>query len=153
MSAEMDSSSDDDNIVAIVNLNNEFFYTYFFDESDTKSDDDADLMMAVESILHEKTRPTYLNGGAPCWAEPPIWTTTGRMATRNFTPTTSTRKWRCTETIFDDVFGCQESYLGELLKVFASTTHISDASRMPQVNLASLHIKNARLLYECLLME
>jgi hypothetical protein len=28
--------------------------------------------------------------------------------------------------------------LGELLKVFAFTTHISDASGMPQVNLASL---------------
>jgi hypothetical protein len=31
--------------------------------------------------------------------------------------------------------------LGELLKVFASTTHISNASRMPQVNLTSLPIK------------
>jgi hypothetical protein len=41
-----------------------------------------------------------------------------------------TRKWRCTKTIFGAVFGCQGSYLGELLKVFASTTHISDASQV-----------------------
>jgi hypothetical protein len=44
--------------------------------------------------------------------------------------TTSTRKRRCTETIFGTVSGCQGSYLGESLKVFAFTTHISDASRM-----------------------
>jgi hypothetical protein len=47
MSAAMDSSSDDDDIATIVNLNNEFCYTHFFEESDIKSDDDADLMVAV----------------------------------------------------------------------------------------------------------
>jgi hypothetical protein len=55
MSTPMDSSSDDDDdIAAIVNLNNLFFYTHFFDESDTESDDDADLMVAVPSVLHEE---------------------------------------------------------------------------------------------------
>jgi hypothetical protein len=68
-------------------------------------------------------------------------------------PTTSTRKRRCTETIFGIVFGCQGSYLGKSLKVFVFTTHISDASRILQVNLASLYIRNARLLYGCLHME
>jgi hypothetical protein len=52
----MDSSSDDDDIAAIVNLNNQFFYTYFFDKSNTESDDDADFMVAVASILHEKNK-------------------------------------------------------------------------------------------------
>jgi hypothetical protein len=40
-------------IAAIVNLNNEFFYTHFFDESNTDSDDDADLMVAVATVLNE----------------------------------------------------------------------------------------------------
>jgi hypothetical protein len=53
MSAPWDSSSDDDDIAAIGNLNNEFFYTHFFDESDTDSDNDADLMVAVATILNE----------------------------------------------------------------------------------------------------
>jgi hypothetical protein len=53
MSAPRDSSSDDDNIAAIVNLNNEFFYTHFFDESDTDSNNDADLMVAVATVLNE----------------------------------------------------------------------------------------------------
>jgi hypothetical protein len=53
MSAPQDSSLDDDDIAAIVNLNNEFFYTHFFDESDTNSDDDADLMVAVATVLNE----------------------------------------------------------------------------------------------------
>jgi hypothetical protein len=53
MSAPRDSTSDDDDIVAIVNLNDEFFYTHFFDESDTDSDDDADLMVAVATVLTE----------------------------------------------------------------------------------------------------
>jgi hypothetical protein len=68
-------------------------------------------------------------------------------------PTTSTRKRRCTETIFGIIFGCQGSYLGKSLKVFIFTTHILDASRMLQVNLDSLYIRNARLLYGCLQME
>jgi hypothetical protein len=92
---------------------------------------------------------SYLPLGVPNWVD--IYTSS-RTATRSSTPTTS-QKWRCTETIFSAVFGCQGSYLGELLKVFAFTTHISDVNRMPQVNLASLHIKNARLLYKCFLME
>jgi hypothetical protein len=54
MSAPRDSISDDDDIAAIINLNNEFFYTHFFDEFDTDSDDDADLMVAVASVLHEE---------------------------------------------------------------------------------------------------
>jgi hypothetical protein len=42
----MDSCSDDD-ISTIANLNNDFVYTHFFDDwSDSKSDDDADLMVA-----------------------------------------------------------------------------------------------------------
>jgi hypothetical protein len=49
-----DSSSDDDDIVAIVNLNNEFFYTHFDDESDTDFDDNADLMVAVATVLNEQ---------------------------------------------------------------------------------------------------
>jgi hypothetical protein len=53
MSVLRDSSSDDDDIAAIVNLNNEFFYTHFFDKFDTKSDDDADLMVAVATVLNE----------------------------------------------------------------------------------------------------
>jgi hypothetical protein len=53
MSAPRDSNSDDDDIAAIVNLNNEFFYMHFFDESDTDSDDDADLMVAVATVLNE----------------------------------------------------------------------------------------------------
>jgi hypothetical protein len=53
MSAPRDSSSGDDDIAAIVNLNNEFFYTHFFDESDTDSDDDADLIMVVATVLNE----------------------------------------------------------------------------------------------------
>jgi hypothetical protein len=153
MSTPRDSNSDEDDIAAIVNLNNEFFYTHFFDEYDTDSDDDADLVVVVATSSMRKTRPPCLNGGAPCRGEPPIWTTIGRPATCSFMPTTSTRKRRCTEAIFGTVFGCQGSFLGELLKVFAFTTHIADVSRMPQVNLASLHIRNARLLYECLLME
>jgi hypothetical protein len=52
MSALRDSSPDDDDIAAIVNLNNEFFYTHFY-ESDTDSDDDADLVVAVATILNE----------------------------------------------------------------------------------------------------
>jgi hypothetical protein len=68
----MDSCSDDD-ISTIANLNNEFIYTYFFDDwSDSESDDDANLMVVVASILHEETRSTCHNGGAPCQAEPPI---------------------------------------------------------------------------------
>jgi hypothetical protein len=31
----------------------EFFYTHFFDESDTNSDDDADLMVVVATVLNE----------------------------------------------------------------------------------------------------
>jgi hypothetical protein len=58
MSTPRDSSSDEDDIAAIVNLNNEFFYTHFFNESDTDSDtysdDDADLVVAVASVLHEE---------------------------------------------------------------------------------------------------
>jgi hypothetical protein len=53
MSASRDNSSDDDDIAAIVNLNNEFFYTHFFDDSDTNSEDDADLMVAVATVLNE----------------------------------------------------------------------------------------------------
>jgi hypothetical protein len=52
MSALRDSSSDDDKIAAIVNLNNEFFYTHFFDDSDTDSNDDANLMVAVATVLN-----------------------------------------------------------------------------------------------------
>jgi hypothetical protein len=54
MSAAMDNSSDDNDIAAIASLNNEFFYTHFFEESDTESDDDANLMLAMASILHEE---------------------------------------------------------------------------------------------------
>jgi hypothetical protein len=53
MSASRDSSSDKDDIAAIVNLNNEFFYTHFFDKSETDSNDDADLMVAVATVLNE----------------------------------------------------------------------------------------------------
>jgi hypothetical protein len=53
MSAPRDSSSDDNDIAAIANLNNEFFYAHFFDESDTDSDDDADLMVVVATVLSE----------------------------------------------------------------------------------------------------
>jgi hypothetical protein len=56
MSAPWDSSSDDDDIAAIVNLNNEFFYTHFNDKSDTDSDDDADLMVAVATVLNEQNK-------------------------------------------------------------------------------------------------
>jgi hypothetical protein len=122
-------------------LNNQFFYTHLFDESDTKSDDDADLMVVVASMLHEENE-AYMpqwRGSMPGRAA--NLDAIGRTATRSSTPTTFTRKWHCTETISGAIFGCQGSYLGELLKVFASTTHISDANRMPQVNLASLHIK------------
>jgi hypothetical protein len=50
----MDKSLDDD-ISSIASLNNEFFYTYFFEDwSDSKSDDNADLMVAMASILHEE---------------------------------------------------------------------------------------------------
>jgi hypothetical protein len=54
MSALMDNSSNDDVIAAIVNLNNDIFYTHFFDEFDTEYDDDADLMVAVASVLHDE---------------------------------------------------------------------------------------------------
>jgi hypothetical protein len=53
MSAPRDISSDNDDIATIVNLNNEFFYRHFFDESDTDSDDDANLMVAVATVLNE----------------------------------------------------------------------------------------------------
>jgi hypothetical protein len=53
MSAPRDSSSDDNDIAAIANLNNDFFYAHFFDESNIDSDDDADLMVAVDTVLHE----------------------------------------------------------------------------------------------------
>jgi hypothetical protein len=53
MSAPRDSSSDDDDIAAIANLNNECFYAHFFDESDTDSDNDADLMVAMATVLNE----------------------------------------------------------------------------------------------------
>jgi hypothetical protein len=53
MSAPRDSSLNDDDFAAIVNLNNEFFYMHFFDESDTNSDDDADLIVAMATILNE----------------------------------------------------------------------------------------------------
>jgi hypothetical protein len=53
MSVSRDSSLDDDDIAAIANLSNEFFYPHFFDESDTNSDDDADLMVAVATVLNE----------------------------------------------------------------------------------------------------
>jgi hypothetical protein len=50
----MDSSWDDD-ISTIANLNNEFLYTHFFEDwSDFESGDDADLMVAMASILHEE---------------------------------------------------------------------------------------------------
>jgi hypothetical protein len=142
MSTTMDNSSDDDDISTIANLNNEFFYTHFFkDWPDSEFDDDADLMVAVASILHEENE-TYM----PQWRGSML----GRAANLH-------RNWeaghvqlyadyfysesRCTETIFNIVFGCQGSCLDELLKVFASMTHISNASRMPHVNLASLPIK------------
>jgi hypothetical protein len=54
MSTAMDSSSDDADIAAIVNLNNEFFYMHFFDESGTESDDDAELMVVLATVLHEE---------------------------------------------------------------------------------------------------
>jgi hypothetical protein len=54
MSAPRDSSSDDDDIASIVNLNNELFYMHFDDESNTDSEDDADLMVAVATILNEQ---------------------------------------------------------------------------------------------------
>jgi hypothetical protein len=60
MSALRDSSSDDDDIAAIVNLNNEFFYTHYFDESGTDSDNDADLMVAVASVLREENEAYLL---------------------------------------------------------------------------------------------
>jgi hypothetical protein len=40
--------------VTIVNLNNLFFYAHFIEESDTESDNDADLMVAMASVLHEE---------------------------------------------------------------------------------------------------
>jgi hypothetical protein len=43
----------DDDIAAIANLNNEFFYVHFFVESDTDSDDDADLMVTMATVLNE----------------------------------------------------------------------------------------------------
>jgi hypothetical protein len=56
MSAPRDSSSDDDDIAAVVHHNNEFFYTHFFDESDTDSDDDADFMVTMATILNEENK-------------------------------------------------------------------------------------------------
>jgi hypothetical protein len=104
MSAPRDSSSDDD-IAAIVNLNNEFFYTHFFDESDTESDDDADLMVVVATVLNEANE-AYM----PQWRG----SVKGR-ATCSSTPTTSTRKRRCTETIFSAVSGCQGKSFGRII--------------------------------------
>jgi hypothetical protein len=118
MSAPMDISSDDDDIAAIVSLNNQFFYTHIFEESDTKSDDDADLMVVVASVLHDENEAYMPQWRGSMLGELPIWTATGRTATCSFTPTTSTRKRRCIETSFGAVFRCQGSYLGELLKVF-----------------------------------
>jgi hypothetical protein len=54
MIAAMDSNSDDDGIATFVSLNNKFYYMHFFEDSDTESDDDANLMVAVESVLHEE---------------------------------------------------------------------------------------------------
>jgi hypothetical protein len=56
MSTPRDSSSDEDDIVVIVNLNKKFFYMHFFDKSDTDSNDDADLVVAVASVLHEENK-------------------------------------------------------------------------------------------------
>jgi hypothetical protein len=54
MIAAMDNNSDDDGIATFVSLNNQFFYMHFFEDSDTESDDDADLMVAMASVLHEE---------------------------------------------------------------------------------------------------
>jgi hypothetical protein len=106
---------------------------FFEDWTDSEFDDDSDLMVDVASILHDrKTRSTCLSGGAPCSAEPSIWTATGRLATCSCTSTTPTQNRSCTETIFDTIFEYQGSCLGELWKVFASMAHISNARRMPR---------------------
>jgi hypothetical protein len=102
MSAPRDSSSDD-----------EFFYMHFFDESDTDSDDDADFMVVVATILNEENEAYMPQWRCSVKGEPSIWTATGRTATCSSTLTTSTRKRRCTETIFGTISGCQGSYLGE----------------------------------------
>jgi hypothetical protein len=57
------------------------------------------------------------------------------------------------EALYQNYFRMSRKLFGKLLKAFAFMTHISDVSRIPQVNLTSLHIRNAQLLYECLLME
>jgi hypothetical protein len=130
MSTPQDSSSDDDDIAAIVDLNNEFFYTHFFDESDTDSDDDADLMVAVATVVNEANEAYMPQWRGSVKGRATNLDPTGRTATCSSTPTTFTRKWHCTETIFGAVSGCQGSYLGESLKVFVFTTHISNASWM-----------------------
>jgi hypothetical protein len=101
MRAPRDRSLDDDDIAAIVNLNNEFFYTHFFDESETDFDDDADLVVAMATVLNEENKAYMPQWRGSVKGEPPIWTATRRMATCSSMPTTSTRKWRCIKIIFD----------------------------------------------------
>jgi hypothetical protein len=103
MSVPRDSSSDDDDIAAIINLNNEFFYTHFFDESDTDSDDDADLMVAMATILNESYEAYMPQWRGSVKGQAANLDRNGRTATCSSTPTTSTRKRRCTETIFGTV--------------------------------------------------
>jgi hypothetical protein len=146
--ALMDGSTDHD-IVTIASLNNEFFYKRFIEDwLDSDSNDDSDLMVAVASVLHEESN-VYM----PQWR--------GSLADRagNLDRNREADHMQLYNDYFHPDMALYRNYfwcrfrIGKLLKVFSTSSHISNASRMPHVNLASLPIKNDWRLCECLLME
>jgi hypothetical protein len=153
MSTPRDSSSDEDDIAAIVNLNDELFYTHFFDESDTDSDDDADLVVAMASILHEENKASL-----PQWRG----SVPGRAANLDHNWEAGhvqlyTDYFHPEEVLYQYYFWRHFQMSRKLFGRIIEGVHLHGpyfrCNRMPQVNFASLHIRNARLLYEHLLME
>jgi hypothetical protein len=154
MRTAMDSSSYDDDISTIVNLNNEFFYTHFFkDWSDSESNDDVDLMVAMASILHEETE-AYM----PQWrgSVPGRATNLDRnqevshvqLYTDYFHPESALYRnyfWRR--------FRMSRKLFGRIIKGVRLHDPYFKCKPNATCKLGFSSYKNARRLYECLLME
>jgi hypothetical protein len=149
----MDSSSDDDDIAAIVNLNNQFFYTHFFMDSDTESDDDVDLMVVMAAVLNEENE-AYM----PQWRG----SMKGRAAyldrnRENNHVQLYADYFHPEMVLYRNYFWCHfrmsRKLLGRIIEGVRLHVPYFRCSPDATGKLASLHIKNACLLYECFLME
>jgi hypothetical protein len=126
---------------------------HFFDESDIESDDDANLMVAVASVLHEENE-AYIQqwrGSVPGraanldrnWENNHV-----QLYTDYFHP-----KMALYRNYFRRCFRMSRKLFGRIIEGVRLYDPYFRCKPDATLNLAFLHIKNARLLYECLVME